>query len=325
MDVGDDVYSALEPTFDGSLVYISALKDSLCPGSFVFYVGGDGDVNVGRIICQAHPSAVKLNLFRSTLPEDSIAALMHVFTPGCSEVIQTAAMAVISEKAVCGCCFVFSDVDVMMNGVEVTGMRLVRLLRGWETAIGVEAVFVSSFPCQCLGFFDIYTIRSDLCYVIWHDVIQCGISLLMKCLFRSALAQGTEFCSKQSPTVAFDHWKWDWLVKELLFSFGGPLMIHNFRRCKKRVTLRKGGLVTAISDGVNQSWIRFQTPNELNALKCVFGSWCLFGIRDKPPRVGTSNVILNTTLCNVVPMMSGVQHDISLRLRTHQFGVDLRF
>lgn len=57
----------------------------------------------------------------------------------------------------------------------------------------------------------------------------------------------------------------------------------------------------------------------------MFGSWCLFGIRDKPPHIGTSNVILNTTLCNVVPMISGVQHDNAFTLRMHQFGVDLGF
>jgi hypothetical protein len=321
--VNNELYFSLEPNFNGTLIFISALKDALCPGSFVLY-SRDGEGAVGRIISQPAPGEVKINLFRSPVPGDNLTELTHPFADGCNEIVQTTEARVISVNAVYGLCFVFSDIDVLQKGVEVAGMRLVWLLRGRANENGVEAVFVPSFPCQCSGYFDFYTMRADVCHALWFDVIQCGASLLTKCLSRSALAQGTEFCYKQSPAVAFDAWKWDWLVKQLSFFFGRPLMIHSFRRAKKHITLRKGGLVVACSNSVSQSWIRFQAADQLAALKCIFGSWCLFGIRDKAPRVGTSLLITNTTLCNIVPTMAGNVEDV-FNQRTHQFGVDLCF
>jgi hypothetical protein len=219
---------------------------------------------------------------------------------------------------------VFSDIDVIQNGVEVAGMKLVRFLRGCATENRVEAVYAPSFPCKCSGFYEFHSMRLDVCYILWYDLVQCGISLLTKCFSCSALAQKTEFCSKQYPSVAFDAWKWDLLVKQIFIFFGSTLMIHNFCRAKKHLTLCKGGVVLAISSSISQSWIHLQTTEQLSALKCVFGSWCLFGLRDKAPRVGTSVLVTSTTLCNIVSMVAGAVDNV-FTLRTHHFGDDLCF
>ncbi len=239
---------------------------------------------MGRILLQPLPGEVKLNLFQPPVPGDNLAQLSHHFVDGYTEILQTTVTAVIPEYAVCGCCFVFSDIDVMLNGVEVAGMRLVRLLRGRATENGAKAVYAPSFPCRCSGFYDFHLMQSDACYILWYDVVQCGISLLTKCLSCFTLAQGTEFCSKQSPAVALDAWKWDWLVKQFFF-FGSPLMIHSFCHAKKHLTLRKGGVVVAISNTISQSWLRLQTTEQLSALKYVFRSSCLFGLCDKVPHL----------------------------------------
>jgi hypothetical protein len=136
---------------------------------------------------------------------------MHPFANGCNEIVQTTETGIISTNAVCGMCFVFSDIDVIQKVVEVAGMRLVWLLHGCAKENGVEAVFVPSFPYQCSGYVNFIQCR-QMDATLFGYVIQCGTSLLTKCLSCSALANGTDFCCKQSPAKAFDAWKRDWLV-----------------------------------------------------------------------------------------------------------------
>jgi hypothetical protein len=316
-------FTQQNPLFDGSLIYLSSLKESVCPGTFVFYRVND-EVAVGRILMQLAPGEVKINLFRAPVPNDRVSHLTHPFTNGCIEILQTENTAIISANVVYGICFVFSDNNILNGGVEVAGMQLVWMLRGHVTQHGSESIFVPSFPCQCDCFYDWYTIRADISFALWHDVVLCGVSLLTKCLSHSALTQGTEFCQKQSPSVSFATWKWDWLVQQIFHAIGRPLPIHTFCQSKKLITLRKGGQVIASSQAITQSWIRFQTPDELQGIKRIFGSWCLFGVRDKAPRIGTSIVITDNSLCNIVLETSGMT-DCVFQQRTHNFGIDLSF
>ncbi len=229
-------FTQQNPLFNGYLIYLSSLKESACLGTFIFYRVND-EVAVGRILMQSVPGEVKINLFRAPVPNDRVNHLTHPFTNGCTEILQTENAAIISANAVCGICFVFSDNDILNGGVEVAEMQLVRMLHGRVTQHGSESVFVPSFPCQCDCFYDWYTIRADISFASWHDVVLCGVLLLTKCLSYSALIEGTEFCQKQSPSVSFDTWKWDWLVQQIFHGIGRPLLIHTYRQSKKLITL----------------------------------------------------------------------------------------
>jgi len=63
----DKLFCSLEPNFNGSLTYIHAIRDALCPGprTFVLY-SKDGKGCVGRIISQPAPGEAKINFFRPT-------------------------------------------------------------------------------------------------------------------------------------------------------------------------------------------------------------------------------------------------------------------
>ncbi len=183
-------FSQLNPLFDGSIIYLSALNESVCPGTFIFYCIND-EVAVGRILMSSAPGEVKINLFGSSVPDDKVNHLVNPFANDCIEILQTENTAIISANAVCGFCFVVSEFDIVHSGVEVAGMQLVWMLRGRVSHNGSKSVFVPSFPCQCASFFDWYTKRADISFASWHDVGQCGISLLAKCLSCSPLTQGT--------------------------------------------------------------------------------------------------------------------------------------
>jgi hypothetical protein len=108
--------------------------------------------------------------------------------------------------------------------------------------------------------------------------------------------------------------------ESVVLFWGAPLDDSQFFSCQKT----RYGVVVARSNSVCQSWIHFHAADQLAALQCMFGAWCLFGIRGKAPRVGTSLLISYNTLCNIVPLTAGIAQDV-FKLRTHQFGVDLCF
>jgi hypothetical protein len=48
-----------DPLFDGSTIYLGALNEAVCPGTFIFYHNHD-EVDVVRIIMLPSPEEVKI-------------------------------------------------------------------------------------------------------------------------------------------------------------------------------------------------------------------------------------------------------------------------
>ncbi len=91
--------------------------------------------------------------------------------------MQTCDVCIISLSGVQGLCLAFSDVNILQCGVEVSGIKLVPLLHGWVTENGIEVVFVPSVPCQCNNFNHMFSMRVDVSYTLWQDVVQSVIAL----------------------------------------------------------------------------------------------------------------------------------------------------
>jgi len=74
--------------------------------------------------------------------------------------------------------FVFSYVDVIHHGVEVSGMDVVCVLHGWTTGTGVELVFILSLASECINFNKAYSMWADAAHGLWHGIVQgCGLLL----------------------------------------------------------------------------------------------------------------------------------------------------
>ena len=113
-----------EPIFDGSTIRLECVKDSVPPGTFVFYSCGNttAEASVGRLICQPEPGVIKINIFRPPAFNDQLNTLRHPFAVGVSEIVQTSDICTTNSDCVLGFCFVFSEQDIIHGGVEVSGM-----------------------------------------------------------------------------------------------------------------------------------------------------------------------------------------------------------
>jgi len=72
--------------------------------------------------------------------------------------------------------FVFSYVDVIHHGVEVSGMDLVQVVHGWATGTSVESGFVPSFASECMEFKANYSMWAF--HGLRHGIVQ-GYGLLL--------------------------------------------------------------------------------------------------------------------------------------------------
>ena len=74
-------------------------------------------------------------------------------------------------EQVTGFIFVFSDVDIIHHGMEISGMDDVQVLHGWAMDMGVKSVFVPSFASECVGFKDAYSVQADAAHGLWHSKV----------------------------------------------------------------------------------------------------------------------------------------------------------
>ena len=99
--------------------------------------------------------------------------------------------------------------------------------------------------------------------------------------------------------VVIDQWKWDWIVntiKGVFVSSVGSVAVHEFQRKKKSISLCSN----ASSESIVQKWMRFETSDQLVALKYLLGSFCLFRVCERLCQ-GTSVVVKNASLCTIIP------------------------
>ena len=112
---------------------------------------------------------IKINIFRPPTFNDQLTTLQHPLAVGVSEIVQTSDIYNTNSDWVLGFCFVFSEQDIIPDGVEVSGMKLAQMLQGRviESGSGAESIYAPTFPSQCVGFNDFFTGRSDVALVLW--------------------------------------------------------------------------------------------------------------------------------------------------------------
>jgi hypothetical protein len=97
-DASDDMFSALEPIFDGSLIRLPTTNELLCPGTFVFFSTPGLNVEakqMGRIIrsLDVGSCTVPVNVFQPPSSEDHIPLLNLSCLTETIQVIQTTEIA----------------------------------------------------------------------------------------------------------------------------------------------------------------------------------------------------------------------------------------
>ena len=173
-------------------------------------------------------------------------------------------MNVVPEQ-ITGFIFVFNDVNILENGMEVCGMDIVQVLHGWAMENGIKLVFVPSFASECNGFSESYSVWADAALGLWQGVVQGLGSFLIRQLNHCALSQGLSFCSKHLPPVYFKHWMWEWLF-EFWRKWLDDITICCFSKKRKCIVVRKGGLIFLYLSLFKLEWMRFKTRDQLAIL-----------------------------------------------------------
>ncbi len=165
------MFNLLEPIFDGSLIRLPRSKELLCPDTFVLfsYPGVDGSdliVDIGRIMGCSNSSNdhVSRNIFCPPLPEEQFQSLTHTCLYELMQVVQITEVVEIPPIHIIYVSFVFSYLSIMddTNMLEVSGMKVVRVLFGRVHNSRFKEVFTPSFTSNYKSFFHCYHLNDDL-------------------------------------------------------------------------------------------------------------------------------------------------------------------
>ena len=323
------MFHLLEPVFDGSLIRLPRSKELICPGTFVFYsraLGEDGgdSIDVGRIMRSPESTngSISLNIFRPPLPEEQIRPLHHSTLSDVIEVVQTTEVVELYPCNIIDVAFVFPCGSIMdhSNMLEVSGMELVRVLRGRVHENIFEEVFPPSFPSSYDSFFQSYHANDDLCYRKWSEVVLPIQALISRLLCRAFIGQGDNFCKHRSEAHQFTRFQWGWL-SSFFMSHGTPSRnVALFCRSKRLLVRPTAVFASSVQSAC--SIIRCETEAELKAVKLLFGKCCLVGLRDVAPSVQNS-VLLQNSQCNVIIPNDHIENPFVLN--TSRLGIDFEF
>ena len=318
------MFSMLEPIFDGSLIWLPTSRELLCPGTFIFFCTAGQSIDakqLGRIMrCgDAGNGTVAVNIFQPPSSEDLIPSLNHSCLFDMIQVLQTTKIVRVDPCDIVEVGFVIPYVQILddCHGLEVSGMELVRVLRGRIYNGCFEECFTPAFPSSYEEFHSYYTIYDDLAYRKWVEVVQPIQSLISQLLCQAYLLQGDNFCKRCSEGHQFNEYLWKWLSK-FLGSHGSAIRNVSLVRRTKRLLVRPT-TVTATSRQSCCQLIRCETAVQLKAVASLFGNCCLVGLRDAPPSVNNS-VLLSRSTCNAIIPSPYVEHPFVLN--TSRLGID---
>lgn len=314
-------FASLEPVFDGCLTRVPGTKELLCPGTFIFFdvqCSSGETKQLGRII-RSGSATVSINVFRPPLPEDNIPLLTYSRLQDTVQVIQTTDTIDIDPAAIVAVSFVIPYMQILddCHLLEVSGMELVRVLRGRISHGRFEDYCTPTFPSSYNLFFQYYHLNDDVSRTKWVEVVLPIQALISRLLCRAYLLQGDNFCRKRSEPHQFNSQLWGWL-SSVLASNGSPPRNVSLMRRSKRLIVRPT-TVSATSIQSSAQLIRCETAVQLKAVAKIFGNCCLVGLRDAPPSVNNS-VLLKSCACNVILPYPCIETPFVLN--TSRLGID---
>jgi hypothetical protein len=313
------IFSSLEPVFNGALTRLPRTRELLCPGTFVYFSDCNSDEKqVGRII-RCGSTNVTINIFQPPALQDNIASLSHSYLEGTVQVVQTVKTVDVDPRNILEVSFVIPYVQLsdVNQYLEVSGMELVRVLRGRLHNGCFQEIFTPSFPSSYEQFHEFYHLHDDVSRTKWEEVVLPIQALISRLLCRSYLLQGDNFCKRRSDPHHFNSQLWGWL-STFLASHGSPIRDVSLHRRSKRLLVRPT-IVSASSIQSSCQIIRCETATQIKAVALLFGNCCLVGLRDAAPAVNNS-VLLSRSTCNVIIPYPSVE--VPFVLNTSRLGID---
>ena len=303
-----------------SPTYCDKLKADLPSGTFVSWMSqnSDGCSEIGRIVGKTDDGNLKINVFvllgdnrlpptfqaRPLLIDDTIKYI--------EEIVQTCEVLFVSPNAISDIVFVFPPKE--LQGRAYQGMRNLYLCRSREdnSDIGVFHSFPTHDPR--------YRYATCYAYRIWLALGRLRKEL-RKVLNRRTEKQGSYQSVPSGICLMRDEW-------EYILRYVDGVLHEPYIRTIKRVRCEMTAGITLHSyrDEEEQTFIRFETVQDLHHLCGLLGESSLTGVRKRRPAV-SGNVTRDTLAVNdILNVIEGsTKREDPFRYRTCCCGIDFRF
>jgi hypothetical protein len=310
-----------DPLYSHEPVHVAKLKAYIAVGSFVrctsSSAGDNAGTILGRIVRRAdeNDGSVILNMFK-LLTEMSYAHEICRRTEGeaqgITEVVQTMEWRSITTHEIIDVCFVFTEERMSTAFSVCTGMEncFFCRFRSDRSPVGSLMTFPSEHPDHS---------HTVICFAlrVWNSIE--GIrDRLVKLLNRTGEKQGVEFC-RNSEKMPLDPEAWFYLLQKLAPSVTARESVSRILRFR----ILQGMIGSKKSVERPSEILRFESEDQLETFRRVFGATITYGFRHPKPRVGQTQCIAENFAIHV--MYGAEELEQPFLSSTKKVGIDLIF
>lgn len=253
---------------------------------------------------------------------------------GIEEIVETRQICQLRTHQLMQVAFVFTETEIKDCGIDWLGMNNVFLCRykydNQEQHGGGFLPRSSPFAFYCgTNVYDnkVDFFRAGLCF---HSCIWEGLCIIQdtvhKCM--NVSSQGQRHKQTKKANISSEVWRY---VKSV---FKDTTPVVSFTTKSIRQIIYMGAKRKATSVASTTEMIRFETMNHLVAFSKVFGSACVFGIRQRKPKLGTVahlkaseifNIVAAKEVANAPPQRATADDSIDLKFDGRVLTVVTRY
>jgi hypothetical protein len=268
------------PHYQALPAFWPRLKAFVENGSFILFdvdeKNNEKRLQLGQIVCSTSDSRVKVLLFDK--PENGTHHRLITSEIGRSltEVIQTSETKEIFTKDIHDIAWVFDEATLSELSACLQGISNVFIVR--FNSKNEQIVDFVCFPCShpdCI-------IPKSLAKKLYDDLERVR-DLLTQVLCRRSELQGEKARVLKHSFACHEFWSW----LKLCLVEDHSMILHDALTCKKpRVRIIHQMKRMKVSTETLFELFRFETENDLERLRHLFGETILYGVREKFPKLG---------------------------------------
>jgi hypothetical protein len=308
------------PHYEELPVFWPRLKAFIEIGSFIFFYVNENNEKtrrqLGQIVCSTSGTQVKVLLFNKPNNGTHLRHITSEIGRSLTEVVQTSETKVIFTKDIHDIAWVFDEGTLSAMSAYLQGISNVFIVRFDSNNQQIKN-FVS-FPCNHPG----CIIPKSLAKKLYDDLERVR-DLLTQVLCRRSELQGEKARVLKHSFACHEFWSW----LKLVLVQDHSMIIHDELTCKKpRIRLIHQMKRIKVSTETLYEIFRFETKNDLERLRGLFGETILYGVREKFPKLGLGAMALvGNEALNIIRASKDDDDNVAFPLvpSKHSGGVDL--
>jgi hypothetical protein len=304
-------------------VFWPRLKAFIEIGSFILFNVDENNekrLQLGQIVCSTIGSRVKVLLFDKLANASTHRRITSEIGRSLTEVIQTSETTDIFTKDIHVIAWVFDEVTLSELSACLQGISNVFIVRFNSNNEQIENL--TCFPCQHPDCIMPKSLAKKLC-----DDLERVRDVLTQVLCRRSEPQGEKARVLKHSFACQEFWSWLKLVLVDDDHLMLPMVVHDELTCKKpRIRLIQQMKRIKVSTTTLYEIFRFETENDLERLRRLFGETILHGVREKFPKLGLgATALAGNEALNIIRASNDNEDDADFPLvpSKHSGGVDL--